>query len=166
MRTPLVAAGAVALALGVAACGSDDADDTTPATTTTAAAAATTSTNASTTAASAAGAPDAATLDATLTKFFDPAVPTAEKVLLIEDGQKQATAIDQFNGVLQGYPLTADVTAVTPVDPDTVTATTTIAGPHGGAPVPVTFDEEDGAWVVSTESVCSILGMGQLACVQ
>ncbi|EME22188.1 hypothetical protein [Rhodococcus triatomae] len=165
-RTPLIAAGAVLLAVGLVGCGSDDSDDSATATTT-AAAAATTSANATTSGASTAGnAPTAEALDATLTTFFDPAVPVADKVVLIDDGEKQTAVIEQFNGVLQRYPLTAEVTAVTPVDDDTVKTTTTIAGPHGGAPTEVVFEEENGAWVISTESVCSILGMGQLTCAQ
>ncbi|MFD1813742.1 nuclear transport factor 2 family protein [Rhodococcus gannanensis] len=162
IRTPLIAAGAVVLAAGLVGCSSDDSDDTATATTTAAASADATATSAATSA----NAPSAEALNATLTTFFDPTVPAAEKVVLIDDGQNQAAVIEQFNGVLQGYPLTAEVTAVTPVDDDTVKTTTTIAGPHGGAPTEVVFDEENGAWVISSESVCSILGMGRLTCAQ
>ncbi|MFD4466848.1 nuclear transport factor 2 family protein [Rhodococcus sp. NPDC058505] len=162
-RTTLIATGAVLVALGLTACGSDDAADT-PATSTASSTVADATTSANT--AAAAAAPGAETLNATLATFFDPAVPAADKVVLIEDGEKQAAVLEQFNGVLQGYPLTADVTKVVAVDDDTVTATTTIAGPHGGAPVEVTFDEHDGAWIISDDAVCTILGMGQLTCVK
>ncbi|GAA4474631.1 hypothetical protein GCM10023094_10600 [Rhodococcus olei] len=118
------------------------------------------------TSANAVAAPSAEALNATLTTFFDPAVPAADKVVLVEDGAKQAAVLDQFNTVLQGYPLTADVTKVATVDDDTVTATTTIAGPHGGAPTDITFDEVNGEWVVSDDATCTILGMGRLACVK
>lgn len=165
IRTPLIAAGAVVLALGVAACSSDDNGDTAAATTTAAAAATTTSAN--TSASAAAGAvPEAADLDAVFVKFFDPALPAADKALLIEDGTEQVAVLEQFNGVLQGYPLSGEVTKVVAVDDDTVTATTTIGGPHGGAPVDVTFDENDGTWVISEDAACQILGMGRLTCVQ
>ncbi len=165
-RTPLIAAGAVALAVGLVGCSSDDSDDTATATTTAAAAATTSADTTASGAASAANAPSAETLNATLTTFFDPAVPAAEKVALVDDGEKQAAVLEQFNGVLQGYQLTAQVTEVTPVDEDTVKTSTTIAGPHGGAPTTVVFEEENGAWVISTESVCTLLGMGRLTCVQ
>ncbi|MFE3293800.1 hypothetical protein [Rhodococcus sp. NPDC059234] len=89
-----------------------------------------------------------------------------DKVVLIEDGAKQTAVLEQFNGVLRGYPLTTQVTKVTPVDADTVTATTTITGPHGGAPTDVTFDQVNGKWVVSQDAVCTIFSMGKLTCVQ
>ncbi|TQF68394.1 nuclear transport factor 2 family protein [Rhodococcus spelaei] len=151
-RKLLIAAGAVVVALGSAACSSDDSSDS--------AASATTS------AAATAAAPSAEVLGATLTTFFDPAVAVPEKVAVVQDGAKQTAVLEQFNGVLKGYPLTAQVTKVTPVDADTVTATTTITGPHGGAPVEVNFDQVDGKWVVSQDAVCTIFSMGKLTCVQ
>lgn len=169
IRTPLVATGAVLLALGVAGCSSDDSDDrtTTSAPTTSAATTETAAASGATgTAAPAAGAPSPEALGATLTTFFDPAVPAADKVALVDDGEKQSAVLEQFNGVLQGYPLTSEVTEVVPVDDDTVTAKSTISGPHGGAPTDVVFEEENGTWVISSESVCSLLGMGRLTCVQ
>ena len=72
--------------------------------------------------------------------------------------------LEQFNGVLVGYPLTGTVGEVTAVDEDTVTATTEVAGPHGGAPMPLTFEQVDGQWVIADDSVCSIFDMGRLPC--
>jgi streptogramin lyase len=166
-RTPLIAAGAVLLAVGLVGCSSDDSDDAATATTTAAATSTSTSADATTSgSAAAANTPSAEALNATLTTFFDPAVPANEKAALVDDGEKQAAVLEQFNGVLQGYQLTAEVGEVTPVDEDTVKTSTTIAGPHGGAPTTVVFEEENGAWVISTESVCTILGMGRLTCAQ
>lgn len=164
-RTSLIATGAVLAALGLAACSSDGSDDA-ASTTTTAAATTTTTTEATTGVAAPADAPGTAELNAMLATFFDPAVPAADKVTLLEDGSKQAPVLEQFNGVLQGYPLTAEVTTVVAVDDDTVTATTTIAGPHGGAPTEVAFDKVDGAWVISDDAACTIFGMGRLTCVE
>lgn len=157
IRKSLVAAAAALVAVGVASCSSDDSTATeAPATTTTADAAATEAP---------ADAPSTEALNATLVTFFDPAVPAADKAALIVKGEKQAPVLEQFNGVLRGYPLTTAVTAVTPVDADTVKATATITGPHGGAPADLTFDQVDGKWVVSDTAACTIFSMGRLTCV-
>ncbi|QCQ91071.1 nuclear transport factor 2 family protein [Rhodococcus sp. SGAir0479] len=159
IRKSLVAAGVLAAALGMTACGSDDSSDQaeTTATTTSATTGATTSTAAS------AAAPSAEVLQEQLTTFFDPAVPAAEKSEVIENGAQRTATLEQFNQVLAGYPLTAKVGEVTAAG-DTVTATTEIAGPHGGAPVPVTFTESNGEWVISDASSCQIFGMGRVSC--
>jgi hypothetical protein len=157
IRKSLIAVGTIALAVGVASCGSDDSTSDSDAGTS----AASTSTSAA-----AAATPSAAELQATIVTFFDPAVGATEKIALIEDGNAQAAVLEQFNGVLQGYPLTAEVTEVTAVDEDTVSATTTIAGPHGGAPTEVVFDQVDGKWVISEDAVCTIFSMGKLTCVK
>ncbi|WP_037176537.1 hypothetical protein [Rhodococcus sp. UNC363MFTsu5.1] len=159
IRKSLIAVGTLAMAVGVASCSSDDSTGASDATTSAAAA----STSAS---AAAAATPTAAELQATLVTFFDPAVGTTEKVALVEDGSSQAAVLEQFNGVLRGYPLTAEVTKVTAVDEDTVSATTTIAGPHGGAASEVVFDQVDGKWVISEDAACTIFSMGKLTCVK
>jgi hypothetical protein len=164
IRKSLIAAGTIALAVGVASCGSND--STSDSDTTTSAASSSTSASASATTGAAAATPSAAELQATLTTFFDPAVAPTEKVALVEDGTSQAAVLEQFNGVLQGYPLTAEVTKVTAVDEDTVSATTTIAGPHGGAASEVVFDQVDGKWVISEDAACTIFSMGKLTCVK
>ncbi|MBP1158750.1 nuclear transport factor 2 family protein [Rhodococcus sp. PvR099] len=159
IRKSLIAVGTIALAVGVASCSSDDSSSASDTSTS----AASTSTG---TSAAAAAAPSAAELQATLVTFFDPAVGTTEKAALVEDGTSQAAVLEQFNGVLQGYPLTAEVTKVTAVDDDTVSATTTIAGPHGGAASEVVFDQVDGKWVISEDAACTIFSMGKLTCVK
>ncbi len=79
-------------------------------------------------------------------------------------GLRRTAVLDRFTGVLAGYPLTGTVGEITTVDADTVTATTEVAGPHGGAPMPLTFEQIDGTWVIADESACSILAMGTLSC--
>lgn len=106
----------------------------------------------------------AAELDAVLATFFDPAVPAADKTVIVENGAARAALLEQFNGVLAGYPLTADVDTVESVDGDTVTATVQVTGPHGGAPMPMTFEREDGTWHLADESTCQVLVMGSLTC--
>lgn len=147
-RRCVVTVSAIALAVGVAACSSDDGS----------------SSSTSTTSASAAAEPTAQNLQDQLTRLFDPAVPATEKQALIEDGAGRAALLEQFNNILAGYPLTASVTTVTVVDDDTVSADADIAGPHGGAPVPVTFDNVNGTWVLSDASACVIFGLGRIAC--
>ena len=96
--------------------------------------------------------------------LFDPAVPAADKTAIVENGAARAALLEQFNGVLAGYPLTADVDTVESVDGDTVTATVQVTGPHGGAPMPMTFEREDGTWHLADESTCQVLAMGSLTC--
>lgn len=153
-RTSVIAAGAVLVALGLTGCGSSDSDTTAEPATTTAASA------------PAGAGPGVDQLAATLSTFFNPAVPAADKVALVEDGTKQTAVLDQFNTVLQGYPLTSEVTKVVTVDADTATATVTLTGPHGGAPVELNFDEVNGTWVLSDEATCTVFGMGRLTCVE
>jgi len=156
LRSCVVTVSAVALAVGIAACSSDDGDSSSTA--------ATSASADSTTAGATAAEPSAQELQDQLTRLFDPNVPAPDKQVLIEDGDGRAALLEQFNGVLAGYPLTATVTTVTVVDDDTVSTDADIAGPHGGAPVPVTFDNENGTWVLSADSTCLIFGLGRIAC--
>lgn len=158
IRKSLVAAGVLVAALGMTACSSDDSSGTTSSSTTAAASATTTTASGSTVAA-----PSTEVLQEELTTFFDPTAPVEQKTAVIENGDQRADVIAQLNGVLAGYPLTATVGEVA-VEGDTVVATTQIAGPHGGAPVPVTFVQKDGKWLISDASTCEILGMGRLSC--
>nr|WP_206025614.1 nuclear transport factor 2 family protein [Rhodococcus sp. 14C212] len=119
---------------------------------------------ATTSAAGPAAAASEGELEAVLATFFDPAVPAADKAVAVEDGDTRGTLLEQFNGVLAGYPLTADVESVNAVDDDTVAATVQVTGPHGGAPMPLTFEREDGTWRLADESTCQVLAMGSLSC--
>lgn len=96
--------------------------------------------------------------------FFDPATAPADKAAVVENGTDRLALLEQFNGVLQGYPLTGTVGDVTAEDATTVVASTEVAGPHGGAPVDLTFIEVDGQWQLADASLCSILDMGRLSC--
>jgi len=155
IRKSLVAAGVLVAALGMTACGSDDSSDTAETTS------AVSTQSSKTSAASAA--PSTEELQAQLTTLFDPAVPAADKEGAIEQGTQRAALVEQFNGVIAGYPLTAKVTEVK-TDNGTVTAVTDIAGPHGGAPVPVTFTQVNGKWVITDASTCELFGMGRVIC--
>ncbi len=123
------------------------------------------STTTTTTAAAAAAPVDAAVLQQSVDVFFDPAASTDDRVAVVEDGTEHRAELEQFTGVLAGYPLTGTVGEVTVVDDDTVTATTEVAGPHGGAPMPLQFSRtDDGAWVLDDDAACSILEMGRITC--
>ena len=159
-RTLWTAAAVAALALLPACSDSSSDTDTTDTTATTA-----TSTS-TTTATTAAAAPvDAAVLQQSVDVCFDPAASTDDRVAVVEDGDEHRTELDQFTGVLAGYPLTGTVGEVTVVDDDTVTADTEVAGPHGGAPMPLQFSlTDDGRWVLDDDAACSILEMGRITC--
>ncbi|WP_066913326.1 hypothetical protein [Millisia brevis] len=112
----------------------------------------------------AAGAPDEATLLAVVEGIGDPNLPTAQKVDLVQDGTDREAVIEAFNAVLANYPLTFGVSDVVEVDPTTATAQVDVAGPHGGAPIPFTFVEQDGSWKLADPSFCALAAMGQVAC--
>ncbi|WP_072808275.1 hypothetical protein [Rhodococcus zopfii] len=148
-----VAASAAALTALTACSATDDSTEN----------AATATTSASTDAAATAPV-TADVLQQQVTIFFDPAAPVEAKAAVLEHGSERTAVLEQFNGVLAGYPLTGTVGEVTPVDDDTVTASTQIAGPHGGAPMPLTFEQVDGRWIIAGDSICPILEMGHLPC--
>lgn len=151
-------AAALAAAAALTGCSSDDPDTT---------AGTTTDAPTTTTTTSGVAAPAAVTveqLQSQVDVFFDPAATTEERAAVVENGTDRLPVLEQFTGVLAGYPLTGTVGEITTVDADTVTATTEVAGPHGGAPMPLTFEDIDGNWVIADDSACSILSMGRLSC--
>ncbi|MCD2098623.1 nuclear transport factor 2 family protein [Rhodococcus rhodochrous] len=150
----LCAATAIAALTALTGCSSDDAGDDTATTTS-----ATTTTSTTVTAAV-----TVEQLQEQIDVFFDPTATTEQRAAVVENGSGVLTVLDQFGGVLHGYPLTGTVGEITTVDADTVTATTEVDGPHGGAPLPLTFEQVDGTWVIADESACSVLSMGQLSC--
>ena len=147
------AAAALTALTALTGCSSDTGDDTTAPTSTAPTSTAPTST---------AVTPDQ--LQARIDVFFDPAATTQDRAAVVDNGAARLAVLDQFTGVLARYPLTGTVGAVTTVDADTVTATTEVTGPHGGAPLPLTFEQVDGDWVIADESACSVLSLGRLSC--
>ncbi|MBS9372000.1 nuclear transport factor 2 family protein [Rhodococcus sp. B50] len=152
------AAATLAALTALTGCSSDTGDD--DATATTSAEITTTTT----TGATATAAVTVEQLQDQVDVFFDPAAATEDRAAVVENGTDRSAVLDQFTGVLAGYPLTGVVGEITTVDADTVTATTEVTGPHGGAPLPLTFEQIDGSWVIADESACSILSMGRLSC--
>ncbi|WP_307651576.1 hypothetical protein [Nocardia xishanensis] len=160
------AAAALAVTVGLTACGSDDSSDT----------AATSSSVAATTSAASTGAtgghdhaagdaPEPEELQATLALVADPSKPTSEKTAVIVDGQKRAANIDQMNQLLAGYgQLTFAVTDVK-TEGETATAQVVITSPHGSSPaMPMTWQHVDGKWKLSDATACTMLAFAQAPC--
>lgn len=106
----------------------------------------------------------AATLLDVVNGVGNPNLPANEKVNLIAGGADREAVIEQFNGVLVGYPLTFDVSDVAETGDDAASAQVLVEGPHGGAPIPMTFVEQDNAWKLTDESFCALAAMGQVSC--
>ena len=158
----MIAASLTVLAIGLAACGSDDADDSAKSTS----AAATTS--ATTTAAAANATPTAAELQATLDLVADASKGTPEKVAVIVNGPARTANIDQMNGALAAYgKLKFTVTDVV-VQGDTANANVTIESPSApgqpSPPMPMTWQKVDNAWKLSDATACTLLGFAQAPC--
>jgi hypothetical protein len=157
----LWAAAATVLAVTVLPACSSDTDTTTDTSTTTTSVDATGAAATTGTVDAPVTAPD---LQTQMDVFFDPAAPVDAKIAVIENGKTRTAVITQFNEVLTGYPLTATVGEVTGLDDTTVTAVTEVAGPHGGAPLTLTFTEVDDTWLLADDSTCSLLELGRLTC--
>jgi hypothetical protein len=157
------AAAALAVTIGLTACGSDDKSD---------AKATTSAVTASAAASSTAGhgdhaAPTAETLQAVLDGLADPTKSTADKTKLLVDGEKRASNIDRMNQALGNYgTLIFAVADITTTQGDSATAQVTITSPHGTAPaMPMTWNHVDGVWKLSDASGCMVLGFAQAPCV-
>ncbi|WP_067847668.1 hypothetical protein [Nocardia lijiangensis] len=161
------AAAALAVTVGLTACGSDDSSDTaatgTSAVATTSAAATTGATGGHDHAAG--DAPKAEELQATLALVADPSKPTAEKTAVIVDGQKRAANIDQMNQLLAGYGQLTFVVTDVKAEGETATAQVVITSPHGSAPaMPMTWQHVVGKWKLSDATACTMLGFAQAPC--
>ncbi|WP_040790987.1 hypothetical protein [Nocardia paucivorans] len=174
-----VAAAAVALVVGLTACGSDDGGSDT----------ATTSATATDTAAHDHGeehdhdddhddnrdddrddahAPSADALRGGLDTFVDPQVSTADKAKIVVGGEKLTANIDQMNRELAGYGELTFAVADIDVDDEQATAQVTITSPHGTAPaMPMTWQHDHGSdsWKLSEQSACVLLGFAKAPCV-
>ncbi|WP_228001240.1 hypothetical protein [Nocardia australiensis] len=162
-------AAALALTVGLTACGSDDSSEA-KATTSTAPSTASSGAAVSSTAGhgdhSTDAAPTPETLQAVLVKLSDPATSTTDKAALIVNGEQRTANIDQMNKALGNYgTLTYTVADIT-TEGNTATAQVTITSPHGAAPaMPLTWEHVDGMWKLSDASGCLMLGFAQAPCV-
>ncbi|MFD4367475.1 hypothetical protein [Rhodococcus sp. NPDC058521] len=159
VRKSVVAAAALALALGASACSSEDSNDAADSS-----AAATTSASDSDGAASDVAAPTAEELTATLDALVDPQKPVDEKITLIENGDERRPNVEAMTNAMQNYPVGFEVTNVQ-TEGEVATADVAITGPHGAASAtPWTWENVDGTWKVSDESTCGLLGMAMAPC--
>ncbi|MFC6012166.1 hypothetical protein [Nocardia lasii] len=163
--TVVAAAAAFAVTVGLTGCGDSD-DSSTKATTSSTSIAAAPSSVSATPAPSGdnTDAPTADSLKAVLVQFADPALSTDDKAKLMVNGDARKSSIDQMNAMLGGYTLSFVVENVTTSD-NTATADVTITSPHGTAPsFPLTWELSDGAWKLSDNSGCLLLGFAQAPC--
>ena len=155
----VVAASAVALSLGLAACSSDDdsssdASTTTSAETTTAAA---TSTGTESAPEPAAGEPSAEDLQAVLVALSDPAKPAAEKTALIVNGETRLANLEAMTTALAGYGQITYVVKDVVVTGTTANANVDVTTVHGTGAMPLTWENVDGTWKLSDASGCMLL---------
>lgn len=162
LRKTLVAGVAVAAALTLGACSSDESD--TPAATTTK-----TTTAVAAPSVETPPVPTAEALNAMLVKGLDPATPVAEKVTLVQDGASDPGLFDQVAAAAAQN--NATVTVVDPIldnGDGTLTATVNMKIGEQVNPGTATFVVENGNWVLSKEYACNIVKLANLtspACV-
>ncbi|MGW0178355.1 hypothetical protein [Nocardia sp. NPDC003345] len=168
-RVAAATAATVALAVGLTACGSDDAGSRTAETS------AVTGSAAPTGAAGdghdhdhgePADAPTAESLQAGLDTFVNPDVPVDDKVALVVDGEQRRDLFEQLNAALQTYRGITFQVAGIEVDGDTATADTTITSPRGYSAPPdeFTWQHEDDSWKLSDADACVLFGFAQIPC--
>ncbi|MGW0020474.1 hypothetical protein ACWDUD_19270 [Rhodococcus sp. NPDC003382] len=157
LRKITVATVALAAALTMSACSSDEGDSTTTT--------AKTTTAATTTTAEAAAYPPVPTvedLNAMLAQAFDETVPADQKVDLVEGAAADPTLIDQVAAAAKQAG--AQVTVLDVNDNENGTATAGIETKIGDqvATGTVDFVAEDGVWKLSKNSACGIVAMASL----
>lgn len=115
------------------------------------------------------GLPDPGALTDVLYRLADPAVPGAEKVVLVQGAaEADAETLDRFAAALRdnGYrpaTFTADDLVWSAAGPpDGVVADVTIAknGEEHGFSLPMEFDRTDGQWQLSHDTFDMLLGSG------
>ncbi|WP_067848081.1 hypothetical protein [Nocardia lijiangensis] len=145
---------AIVATLGMTACGGDDSSDTPkPAKTTTSAKA--------TAAANLPAVPTVAELNAQLQKALDPAVPTSEKLDMVQGAEADPELPGRLAEAYKATGASVTVTEVTAFG-DTINAKATIVlnGQENIADVP--FVAEDGKWKVQKAWTCQMLtALGQ-----
>ena len=151
----LVAGMAIAAALTMTACSSDDSD-----------AKSTTSAKATTSASATAAAnlpptPSVADLNAELQKGLDPNVPLDQKVGMIQGAEADPELINRVADAAKQNNIIVSVTAVSLVnDALTAEANFNVNGQNNPATVP--FVAEDGKWKIEKSWACNLLATAQV----
>lgn len=167
VQRSVVAAGALALAVGMTACGSDD--DTSDATGATSVAVTTSVATTTPTSSAAAppapvAAPDPVALQGTLTLIVDQASPVGEKTAVLVNGNEQSANLEKLTQALADYGVISFVVGDIVVTGQTATSTVQITSPHGTASSPMTWEQIDGYWKLTEASFCQLLTMGGVPC--
>lgn len=147
LRRTIAALSLSAFALaGAAACGSDDVErETAPAPTTTAQDTATV--------------PTAEELSDLLARASDPAVPTEEKVNLVEGGEESPELFDQIAAIKEEQGADVIITGVAQGDiPGTLIANAVIVQPgQEDINVQAQFIQQDGQWKLQQSFACALV---------
>jgi hypothetical protein len=154
----MVAGVAIAAALTMTACSSDDSSDTAP--TTTAASAA-----ASATAEASGDYPPVPTpqeLNTELLRGLDPAVPVEEKAQLIQGAEADPELINQVAAAAVQNGAQIEITSVDDLGDGTLNAGATLTINGQANPGSFTFVAEDGVWKLSKDNACGLVQLAQL----
>ncbi len=94
-------------------------------------------------------------------KFFDPAVPVAEKRAVLENGDRMGQVLDGFSGDERGGQVEAKVSKVEFTSPTeaNVTYTLTLKGATVMPDAAGTAVEQDDVWKVSVKTLCGLVGL-------
>ncbi len=153
LRKSLIAASAAIVAIGLAACGSDDSPDS----------ASSASSAPPTSVPAAASGPAPLVLQQQLELIADPAKAAPDKAAVIVDGTTRLVNLETLTKALANYSVTFAVSDVKTDGPIT-TAQVAVTSPHGAMPVSMTWKDVGGAWLLSKESACGLLAMGGAPC--
>lgn len=175
MKLPVAALAALALTVGLAACG-DDEDDAASDTSTSAASAPaaddTTTTspeadpdNAEPAAVGIEGA-DAEAVAAVVATVFDPAIVFDDKLTLLEGGESLRASHDAYVAAAQAVGgVAAEATGVTVTgDAAEVTYRVLLAGTEAVSDLTMAATRVEGAWVIPTDDFCGFLAFAQTPC--
>ena len=153
----MVAGIAIAAALTMTACSSDEGDTT--ATTTTAA-----TTTASTPTENAAypPVPTVEELNGQLARGLDPNVPVEEKAALIQGASEDPELINQVAAAAVANNAQIEITSIDDLGTGVLNAGITITLNGQANPGTFQFVPEDGVWKLSKENACGIVALAQL----
>lgn len=155
----MVAGVAIAAALTMTACGSDDGGDTGNAATSASA-------TSSSVVAEASGdyppVPTAEELNAELMRGLDPAVPVEEKAQLIQGAEQDPQLIEQVAAAAVQNGAQIEITSVDDLGDGTLNAGATLTINGQANPGSFTFVAEDGVWKLSKENACGLVQLAQL----
>ncbi|MEO7077802.1 MAG: hypothetical protein ABIY38_02815 [Rhodococcus sp. (in: high G+C Gram-positive bacteria)] len=158
-RKAMVAGVAIAAALTMTACGSDEGSEKT--TTTTA-----TLTTSVVAAPDASGdyppVPTAEELNTELLRGLDPAVPVEEKAELIQGAEADPDLINQVAAAAVQNGAAIQLTSVDDLGDGTLNAGATLTINGQANPGNFTFVAEDGKWKLSKENACGLVQLAQL----